>query len=528
MQISEELGRRPTWPGRRSPRDARFPPSWARRYSSDVMTCIRLRPDPPSARQAPIDLATGDSKTLGRATQADIVVEHPSLSRLHARLHVDDSGALRIEDLESTNGVLVNGTPCSSSTLTAGDRVTFGTLEYVVTDGEAEGRLPDSMAGEQEVTRLPVADAGMRVDQLTLKALLDTSQELMAFADLPALLERMLDRLQLILKPDRAAILLVDSVTGVLTPRAVRPRGAYTSVSQFASSTIVREALDARSMLLVRDLAQQSRLHDAASLVDAEVRSLICVPLFGRTRAIGALYADRVGFGARFDAESAEVASAFAAQAATAIETASLYDDREQHFRATLEAFARAIDARDAYTAGHSERVTAYTLTLARMAGLPEAELETIRRAGMLHDIGKVGVPDAVLLKPGPLDPEERAAMEAHVTLGYRMLEGLSFLVDALPSVRGHHERWDGTGYPDRLAGIAIHQHARLMAVGDTYDAMTSARPYRRPLPHEDAARQIRTQRGTQFDPDAVELFLSVEQEFDTIRIAGRRGRATA
>jgi hypothetical protein len=390
-------------------------------------------------------------------------------------------------------------------------------VEYIAATGAAAER-PISI--EQEVTRLPVALEAVRpVDQLTLKALLDTSRELMAFADLPALLERVLDRLQMILQPDRAAILLVDE-EGTLTPRAVRPHGAYTSVSQFASSTIVHEALEARTILLIQDLAQQSHLQAAASLVDAEVRSVICVPLLGRTGAIGALYADRVGFGARFDAGVADVAAAFAAHAATALETARLYDDREQHFRATLEAFARAIDARDAYTAGHSERVTAYTLALARTAGLPTSELETIRRAGMLHDIGKVGVPDAVLLKPGVLDASERAAMEAHVTLGCRMLEGLPFLVDALPSVRGHHERWDGQGYPDRLAGADIHAHARLMAVGDSYDAMTSARPYRHPLPHAEAVRQIRAGSGRQFDPAAVDLFILVEGDFDAMRRA--------
>jgi len=219
----------------------------------------------------------------------------------------------------------------------------------------------------------------------------------------------------------------------------------------------------------------------------------------------------------------ADVAAAFAAHVAAALETARLYEDREQHFRATLEAFARAIDARDAYTAGHSERVTAYTLALARAIGLPDEELETIRRAGMLHDIGKVGVRDAVLLKAGPLDAEERAAMEAHVTLGYRMLEGIPFLADALPSVRGHHERWDGQGYPDRLAGPDIHVHARLMAVGDTYDAMTSARPYRHPLTREEAVRRIRAEIGRQFDPMVVDAFVAIEPDFHVLREATRR-----
>jgi len=208
------------------------------------MPRVRLRPALVPSRLPSIELSAGDTKTLGRAAQADIVVDHPSLSRLHARLHVDADDVLSVDDLESTNGVLVNGVRYPESRLHEGDRVLFGSVEYVVISG-AESLADVSF--EREVTRVPVTpEAATHVDQLTLRALLDTSRELMACTDLPALLERVLDRLQTILKPDRAAILLVDAVTGALTPRAVRPRGAYTSVSQFASSTVVGEALEAR------------------------------------------------------------------------------------------------------------------------------------------------------------------------------------------------------------------------------------------------------------------------------------------
>jgi HD-GYP domain-containing protein (c-di-GMP phosphodiesterase class II) len=293
----------------------------------------------------------------------------------------------------------------------------------------------------------------------------------------------------------------------------VRPEGAYTSVSDFASTTAVREAISARELVEVCDAAIDSRLQDAASVARAGVRSALCVPLLGRTGPVGALYADQIWYAGRFTPEQIQYAAAFAAHAAAALETARLYDDRERHFRATLEAFARAIDARDRYTAGHSERVTAYTLVLARAAGIPDAELEILRRACMMHDIGKVGVPDHVLLKPGPLNKQERAMMEAHVTIGYDMLLPLVFLQDSLPGIRGHHERWDGKGYPDKLAGENIHPHARLMAVADSYDAMTSARPYRNALPLDEAARRVRADAGMQFAPLAVDAFNAVEAE---------------
>ena len=476
------------------------------------MPDLRLAPTVAAPHLPIIDMAAGQSKTIGRGRQADVVVDDASLSRLHARVTVDSTGQLAVDDLGSTNGIFVNGTEQLSAYLAPGDVVRFGRIEYTVSLADAPAS-EEAPAASQTVLRRLAITATPKVDRLALEALLATSREMMGFEDLPALLERVLDRLVSIVKPDRAAILLLDPVTGALTPRAVRPTGAYQSVSEFASSTVVHEALNTRDVFIVHDIRMDPRLQQAASVLIAGVRSVVCVPLLGRTGPIGALYADKLGV-EQFAPELAEYAAAFAGHAAAALETARLYDDRERHFRATLEAFAKAIDARDHYTAGHSERVTAYSLVLARHSGQYAAEFETLRRGGMLHDIGKVGVPDSVLLKGGSLDPRERALIEAHVTIGYSMLEPLPFLGASLPAVRGHHERWDGEGYPDRLAGTDIHPHARLMAVADSYDAMTSARPYRGALPAAEAARRLRADSGAQFDPQMVELFDAVEEEF--------------
>ena len=477
------------------------------------MALLRLTPVVPGSSVPAIDLDAGASMTVGRGNKADVIVDDPSLSRLHARLSVDQDGQVSVDDLGSTNGVFVNGAEQMSAYLVVGDSVRFGRVEYLV--GHDDGHRPEADAPvvSQTIMRRVALSEAPKVDRLVLEALLATSREMMAFDDLPVLLERVLDRLSAIVKPDRATILLVDPDTGAIMPRAVRPAGAYSSVSEFASSTVVRQALEARDAFIVHDVRGDARLQEAASVLLAGVRSVICVPLLGRSGPIGALYADRLGL-EQFAPDLAEYASAFAGHAAAALETAQLYDDRERHFRATLQAFAKAIDARDPYTAGHSERVTAYSLVLARQSGQFSTEFETIRRAGLLHDIGKVGVPDAVLLKPSKLDPEERKLIEAHVTIGYEMLVSLPFLGASLPAVRGHHERWDGAGYPDRLAGTDIHPHARLMAVADSYDAMTSARPYRSALPAEEAARRLRADSGKQFDPEMVALFDAVEEEF--------------
>ena len=477
------------------------------------MTGLRFNPTVSAPNVPAIELKVGQSKTVGRGREADVMVDDPSLSRLHGRVAVDQDGQISVDDLGSTNGTFINGAEQLSAYLMLGDTVRFGRIEYVVSGGDEPRPVQEEPVMSQTVLRRMAMSDTPKVDRLALEALLATSREMMAFEDLPALLERVLDRLSSIVKPDRAAILLVDAETGAMIPRAVRPPGAYSSVSEFASSTVVQQALTARDVFIVHDVRMDPRLQQAASVLAAGVRSVICVPLLGRSGPIGALYADKLGL-EQFAPELTEYAAAFAGHAAGALETAQLYDDRERHFRATLEAFAKAIDARDPYTAGHSQRVTAYSLVLARQSGKHATEFETIRRGGLLHDIGKVGVPDAVLLKPAALDAAERALMEAHPSIGYEMLVSLPFLGASLPAVRGHHERWDGTGYPDRLGGTDIHPHARIMAVADSYDAMTSARPYRVALSPAEAARRLRADSGTQFDPAAIELFDAVERVF--------------
>jgi putative nucleotidyltransferase with HDIG domain len=178
----------------------------------------------------------------------------------------------------------------------------------------------------------------------------------------------------------------------------------------------------------------------------------------------------------------------------------------ESHFR-NLEALARAIDARDPYTFEHSARVAAISLELAEGMGLAQADLTVLRRAGLLHDVGKIGVSDLILAKRGPLNDEEWASIRQHPAMGYDMLKDVPFLQPSLDPIRHHHERWDGEGYPDRLKGASISQLARIVTVADAFDAMTSDRPYRKSFSFEFAARTIVSEAGRQFDPAVVEVF---------------------
>ena len=197
----------------------------------------------------------------------------------------------------------------------------------------------------------------------------------------------------------------------------------------------------------------------------------------------------------------------------------STMQDLERSYDITLEAMGDALDLRDAETEGHSKRVTAYTIALAQAMGLESEELRTIARGAFLHDIGKIATPDSILLKPGKLSGEEMEIMKLHCERGYEMVRKIPFLRDAAEIVYAHQERYDGTGYPRNLKGEEIPLGARIFAIADSLDAMTSDRPYRKGTTFSEATREILGCAGKQFDPQIVDLFLSMPKEtWSTLR----------
>jgi putative nucleotidyltransferase with HDIG domain len=196
----------------------------------------------------------------------------------------------------------------------------------------------------------------------------------------------------------------------------------------------------------------------------------------------------------------------------------------EETYFASMEALARAIDARDPYTFGHSSRVAAVSVEIATAMGVSGPDREALRRAALLHDIGKIGVEDRILRKPGPLDRDEAETMRDHPEIGYQMLKGLRFLEPSLAGVRNHHERWDGAGYPDGLAGKAIPLLVRILTVADVFDALTSERPYRSGLTFDDAFEAIQADAGVRFDPEVVKACQARKEKITRIiRQAGRK-----
>jgi putative nucleotidyltransferase with HDIG domain len=186
--------------------------------------------------------------------------------------------------------------------------------------------------------------------------------------------------------------------------------------------------------------------------------------------------------------------------------------DLERSYDITLEALGDALDLKDAETEGHSKRVTAFTIAIARAMGLPQDRVRVIARGAFLHDVGKMAIPDAILRKPGRLSPEEQAIMQQHALLGYQMLRKIPFLHEAADIVYSHQERFDGSGYPRGLKAEQIPLGARIFAIADTFDAMTSDRPYRAAQSISSGRREIQRHAGQQFDPEVVAVFLSIAE----------------
>ncbi len=250
--------------------------------------------------------------------------------------------------------------------------------------------------------------------------------------------------------------------------------------------------------------------------------SVMVVPLKMRERLIGWTAASSLEPTRRFDEGQRKLLTLLASRAAAAIENARLYEDLQATFQQTIQSLATTIDKMDRYTAGHSERVSVYASKLAAWLGLDDARIEIVRQAALMHDIGKVGCV-LNLHKTGKLTPEEYAAFQQHPSNGKDILEPIRFLEPVVPGVHLHHERWDGRGYPLGLTAQGIPLIARIIAVADAYDAMTSNRSYRLAMPHEVTIDEIDRCAGTQFDPDVAAVFTeNIEALRDELRAAGR------
>jgi HD-GYP domain-containing protein (c-di-GMP phosphodiesterase class II) len=272
------------------------------------------------------------------------------------------------------------------------------------------------------------------------------------------------------------------------------------------SSGLDQDVLAGETVLL-GDVTKDARFQYRRQAESEGLVSALALPLRQRERVVGVL---RVYSGRRrnWSGQDRRVLEGFATQAAIAIENARLYEDIHSNYWETVRALTRAIEAKDPFTLGHSERVTSYAVQLGQELGLSHDELETLRFAAILHDIGKIGVAEKALARSASdLDTSDDVLVRMHPLIGKSILEPVAFLRPALDAVRYHHERWDGEGYPEGLAGSAIPRSARILAVANAYDHLTTDQPERLGLTREEALNDLKRRAGTQLDPEMVEAF---------------------
>ncbi len=261
--------------------------------------------------------------------------------------------------------------------------------------------------------------------------------------------------------------------------------------------------------LLISDINETPQF-DRFSALGYERKTLICSPLIVRDEVIGTITVVNKNDGSTYTNDELGLLTTIAAQASIAIKNAMLYDEQQKTYLNTIHALVSAIEASDSYTRGHSERVTKYSLAIAKKLGLSQERLKIMERAAILHDIGKIGINLTLLHKVGKLTPEDIFDLQQHPSIGIKILEPIEFLLDVRLCIAQHHERFDGKGYPNKLSAEALLLESRILAIADAFDAMTSDRPYRKALALDVALKELTENSGTQFDPAIVPIFVEL------------------
>ena len=390
---------------------------------------------------------------------------------------------------------------------------------------DEKGNITHFVSTGRDITERKQAEERIQTQLQRLAALREIDMAITGSVDLQLTLNVVLEQTTTQLGIDAASVLLLNPHSQTLTYAA--GRGFRTDALQHTRLRLgegfAGRAVLERQLIHIPDLRGRKTDFLRSPYFSTEgFVAYYVVPLIAKGEVKGVL---EVFHRAPYEADDEWRAflETLAGQAAITLDNAMLFNDLQRSntdltlaYDATIEGWSHALDLRDEETEGHTQRVTELTLQLARGMGISEAELAHIRRGCLLHDIGKMGIPDNILRKPGPLTDEEWVIMRKHPQYAFEMLSPISYLRPALDIPGCHHEKWDGTGYPRQLKGEQIPLAARIFAVIDVYDALTSDRPYRKAWSREKTLEHIKTNSGTHFDPKVVEAFIRLQQESKT------------
>ncbi len=355
-----------------------------------------------------------------------------------------------------------------------------------------------------------------------LKLLLETGGYVNSSLSLDTVLNRALQAAENVMEAERSSIWQVDKNGKELFFRILRGGDASVlknlrlKMGEGIAGTVAKEG----KPMIVKDVKKDPHwAHRFDDKSDFETRSILSVPLSVRGQTIGVMQLLNKKGGRNFNDNDLHELMLLAGQVSIAIDNARLYEQQKEIFLETAIALATAVEKRDEYTGGHTRRVVEYSVAIGRRLDLTEEQFENIRVSAVLHDIGKIGIPDAILNKPGSLNDEEQKIMMSHTAIGGEIIAPIEELEEARSGIVFHHEKWDGSGYLYGIKGEKIPLLARIISVADTYDAMTTDRPYRKGMSPEIALNEILSKSGTQFCPSVVTAFWEAFQSGEIKKI---------
>ncbi len=476
-----------------------------------------------------------DSMSIGRGKEVDVRFLDRSVSRRHLEIVAEGEG-FRLSDLRSSCGTFVNGRRIDQVDLHEGDKIQIGEtiLEFhrglpsPSRDSAAVRFVADQPFSEPQIERVVDTDRikwiGRKGAKLTdarvveaLSLMYRVGNQIHAQTDLKAIYPLVMDSLFELLVADRGFLILREAPEERL--RVVAARQGMQSAAEplqseiTISRTIVEDCMTRAVSIVASDARFDERYKEGASVQLHNIRSVMCVPLRTDREVLGAIYLDNRATAGVFREFDLELASAIARQAGVAIERIRLLQTVEETFMGTVSSLVASIEAKDRYTRGHSERVASLAIQIAQELGLEGEDLRTLYLGAILHDVGKIGIDGHILKKAEKLTPEEYDIIKTHPTIGGAILAGVPNVERIRWIVEHHHERWDGTGFPDGIAAEEIDLPTRILSLADAYDAMTSSRPYRPAMKVEHALDELRRTSGRFFDPKVVEAFERIVQD---------------
>jgi HD-GYP domain-containing protein (c-di-GMP phosphodiesterase class II) len=486
-----------------------------------------------------VAVSTGQTIALGRLKGCDVVVDDEAASRRHCTITAREEVCV-VADLQSANGTFVNEKRIATVELRPGDKLRIGSTVIELVEATTQAAAPSGISAS--TTSLSLVEARSQtlvqraVDPTKLEFLsqvykrkdeahlLESAQKylttlhkvsdiLSRAASVEALFDSIVQAILEVTGGDRAAILMRNKESGGVDMVTVRTKDGQASGEVKVSRSVVNDVLEKGISSFTDDAMADDRYVGGESIVRQRIRSVMCAPMRTTEEILGVLYVDSQ-MAREFSEAELELLAAIGNQAGIALHRAKLMADVERLFLDVMKAIASIIDAKDGYTHKHSERVAAFGVRLARQLGFDADSRAVVELSGLLHDVCKIGVPDAILNKPGKLTPEEFTEMRLHPLHGARILSNIQSqkVVSLMPGVKYHHERWDGKGYPEGLKGEEIPLLGRVLGVADFLDALTSDRSYRKGLPLEEALQMVKDLEGQAFDPVVVKAAVELHE----------------